>query len=185
MTRLKDSASIRALRASIIDEIKASGDHDGVLYDGKYKPSAAVANRYKEELKGIKFRHIVFRDPETKKIFDFVTSDFDSEAEEIAAIYKRRWAVELLFRWLKGHLDIRRLPLKNNNNAVEVQMAMAIMVQLLLRLKKLATEFRGTLWRLLQTIRTELYRHGLSGSQSRDGCRWSNSPESTLAHSDL
>jgi len=184
VTRLKDSASISALRSLIVDVIKARGDHDGVLYDGGYKPSVPVVNRYKEELEGIKFRHIVFRDPDTKKIFDFVTSDFDSEAEEIAAIYKRRWAVELLFRWLKGHLDIRRLPLKNNN-AVEVQMAVAIMVQLLLRLKKVVTQFRGTLWQLLQAIRAKLHQQGLSGTEPRDGCRWSSASAGTLEISTL
>ena len=183
VTRLKDSKSISALRTSIVEGLKSS-DHDGVLYDGEYKPSAALGNRYKEELKRIKFRHIVFRDPDTKKVFDFVTSDFESEAEEIAAIYKRRWAVELLFRWLKGHLNIRRLPLKNAN-AVEVQMAVAIMTQLLLRLKKMLIEFRGTLWQLLQAMRVELHRHGLSGSGSRDGCRWSAATISNLTVSKL
>ncbi len=184
VTRLKDSATIRALRTTIIDATKESGDYDGVLHDGEYKPSAAMVKRYKEELEDVKFRHIVFRDPDTKKMFDFVTSDFKSEAEEIAAIYKRRWAVELLFRWLKGHLDIRRLPLKNNN-AVEVQMAVAIMVQLLLRLKKIITQFQGTLWQLLDKIRSKLHRQGLMGSESREGCRWSRPPDGTLTLSNL
>jgi hypothetical protein len=184
VTRLKDSASISALRLLIVDVIKESGDHDGVLYDGEYEPSATVANRYKGELQGIKFRHIVFRDPDTKKIFDFVTSNFDSMAEEIAAIYKRRWAVELLFRWLKGHLNIRRLPLKNNN-AVEVQIAVAIMVQLLLQLKKIATQYQGTLWQLLQMIRAKLHQQGLSGTASRDGCRWSSPSAGTLERFNL
>ncbi|MBK7893081.1 MAG: transposase [Bdellovibrionales bacterium] len=41
-----------------------------------------------------------------------MTSDQKASAKMIANIYKRRWAVELLFRWMKGHLDLRRLPLK-------------------------------------------------------------------------
>ncbi len=36
-------------------------------------------------------------------------------AVEIAALYKARWAIELLFRWLKQHLNIRKFVGKNEN----------------------------------------------------------------------
>ena len=60
-----------------------------VLYDGPYTPLKA---------KPVKLRHIIYRDRLTKKIFHFITSDFKASARTIAGIYKRRWAVELLFR---------------------------------------------------------------------------------------
>lgn len=71
----------------------------GVIHDGIYKPS---------KKNKLKLRHVVYRDSLTKKLFHFVTSDFKITAQLVADIYKRRWAVELLFRWLKSHLDIRR-----------------------------------------------------------------------------
>ena len=37
--------------------------------------------------------------------------DLDASAQEIADLYKRRWAIELFFRWVKQVLDqLRRAP---------------------------------------------------------------------------
>lgn len=176
VTRLKDCKNLSSFRIKVITK---AGDIDGVLYDGFYEPSVSVAYRHRDELEGVRFRHVIYRDPKTKKIFDFVSSDLDISAQDIADIYKRRWAVELLFRWLKGHLDVRRLPLKNSN-AAEVQMAAVVLVQLLLQLKKIATKFKGTLWQLLQSIRAELNRVALTGSAVPDDCRWSSAPNANL-----
>ena len=41
-------------------------------------------------------------------IIEVITNDMTREAVEIAALYKARWAIELLFRWLKQHLSIRK-----------------------------------------------------------------------------
>ena len=37
----------------------------------------------------------------------FVTNQFDLPALIIAQIYRRRWAIELFFRWIKPHLRLR------------------------------------------------------------------------------
>lgn len=142
-----------------------------ILFDGVYQPSRSLLAKHSEVPNDIRLRHIIYRDPESGKIFHFVTSDFESAATTIAEIYRKRWAVELLFRWLKGHLNIRRLPVKSVN-AVKVQLAMAVLVQLLLQLKKLREKFQGTLSELLRQIRTTLVQKSLYLSQPPDGCRW-------------
>jgi IS4 transposase len=48
-----------------------------------------------------------------------ITNDLDRHAVEIAALYKGRWQIELLFRWIKQHLDIRKF-LGTNDNAVHL-----------------------------------------------------------------
>lgn len=35
-----------------------------------------------------------------------ITNDLGRPAVEIAALYKRRWQIELLFRWIKQHRHI-------------------------------------------------------------------------------
>lgn len=168
VTRLK-GMSIAKLKAGKRAESKAC---DGVLHDGIYQPCLAALRDVPEaERLNVKFRYIVYRDPDTKKIFYFVTSDFDSPAQMIADTYKRRWAVELLFRWLKGHLDIRYLSTKNTN-AVRIQLAIAVLLQLLLQLKKIIDQFAGTLWELLRKMRTTLVRKSLCASGSPPECRW-------------
>src|SRR5699024_7358417 len=37
-----------------------------------------------------------------------ITKRFDLDADEIAEIYKSRWAIELFFKWMKQHLSIKK-----------------------------------------------------------------------------
>jgi len=172
VTRLKDCETLRKLQIKIM---RGKRDQHGVLHDGFHQPSAVLMSRHREDLEDTQLRHVVYRDPETKKIFHFVTSDFRLSAKTIAAIYKRRWAVELLFRWLKGHLDIRYLAVKTAN-AVKSQLSVAVLLQLLLQLKKITTEFTGTLWSLLRSIRSTLNHRIFASCASPDGCRWKGPP---------
>ncbi len=121
----------------------------------------------------MQLRHIIYRVPLSEKVFHFVTSNKKMSGETIAGVYKKRWAVELLFRWLKGHLGIRRLPTKNPN-AIRTQLAVAVLVQLLLQLKKMIDQFGGTLWDLLRTIRTGLWQQILVEYGPPEDCRWSS-----------
>ncbi len=168
VTRLKECAARRIKKVLLLAENK---DKVGVLWEGENKPIPMTFSRCPDVPKDIKFRHIIYRDPESKKIFDFVTSDFEADAQEIADIYKKRWAVELLFRWLKGHLRIRRFAAKNRN-AMKTQLAVSVLVQLLIQLYRIQNKFRGSLWECLRTLRMALAKHGLgvSGLQTYD--RW-------------
>ena len=67
------------------------------------------------------------------KLLRILSNDLDATAEEIAALYKRRWAIELFFRWVKQILEIRRF-LGTSENAVRIQIAVALIAFLLLRL---------------------------------------------------
>jgi Transposase DDE domain/Domain of unknown function (DUF4372) len=165
VTRLKTSKRRRVL------EMQVSGDSDsastvGVLIDRLYKSTAGGAKGVQLQL-----RHIVYRDPKTKKFFHFVTSDLEISAEEVADIYKRRWAVELLFRWLKGHLNVRYLPTRTPNS-VQVQLAVALIVQLLLQMKKIMERSQNTLWEILRELRMSAARRTLAKSEVPVGCRW-------------
>jgi IS4 transposase len=62
-----------------------------------------------------------------------ITNDMNRTAVEIGALYKARWQIELLFRWIKQHLDIRKF-LGNNDNAIRLQVLAAMIAYLLLRI---------------------------------------------------
>ena len=70
---------------------------------------------------------------ETGKVLRILTNDLDASAREIADLYKRRWAIELFFRWVKQTLKITRF-LGTSENAVRIQIAVALIAFLLLRL---------------------------------------------------
>ena len=105
----------------------------------------------------------------------------ESSAQEIADIYRKRWAVELLFRWLKGHLHVRRFAVKNRN-AMKTQMAIAMMVQLLIQLYRIQNKFTGTLWDCLRDLRVNLAKHGLGVSGLRDYDRWKVAPSTRVTN---
>jgi transposase len=70
---------------------------------------------------------------ETGKILRIVTNDLDAPAEEIAELYKRRWQIELFFRWVKHTLKVRHF-FGTSENAVCIQLAVALIAFLLLRM---------------------------------------------------
>lgn len=70
---------------------------------------------------------------ETGKVLRILCNDLDASAQQIADLYKRRWAIELFFRWVKQTLKIRHF-LGTSENAVRIQIAVALITFLLLRL---------------------------------------------------
>ena len=74
---------------------------------------------------------------ETGKVLRILSNDLDASAQEIADLYKRRWAIELFFRWVKQTLKITRF-LGTSENAVRIQIAVALIAFLLLRLAQVA-----------------------------------------------
>ena len=90
-------------------------------------------------------RHNPFRDPvrevrvtlDTGKVLRILSNDLDASASEIADLYKRRWAIELFFRWVKQVLKIRRF-LGTSENALAIQIAVALIAFLLLRIAQAA-----------------------------------------------
>ena len=54
------------------------------------------------------------------KTLSLLTNDMTRSAVAIAARYKARWQIELLFRWIKQHLKICKF-LGHNENAIKLQ----------------------------------------------------------------
>ena len=70
---------------------------------------------------------------ETGRILRILSNDLDATAREIADLYKRRWAIELFFRWIKQTLKIRHF-IGVSETAVRIQAIVALITYVLLRL---------------------------------------------------
>ena len=70
---------------------------------------------------------------DTGKVLRIVTNDLAAPASKIAELYKRRWAIELFFRWIKQTLKITHF-FGTSEVAVRIQVAVALIAFLLLRL---------------------------------------------------
>ncbi len=171
VTRMKTSKKNRILERALTGTITSKY---GLLCERSYKPST---KRLKEL--SLVLRHIVYRDEKTQKFFHFITSDQNISGLEVAEIYKKRWAVELLFKWLKSHLSIRYLSTRTPNS-IETQLATAVLVQLLLKLQKITQEMSLTTWEILRELRTRLQIIGLTNIDVPPGCRWSPAPGTGL-----
>jgi hypothetical protein len=176
VSRIKKSKSSTIFLNKVV---KDCPDKFGVLFDGPYVVGCNFIHFDFENLEILPLRQIVYRDRETQKLLHFVTSDSKLRGVTIAQIYKRRWGVELLNRWLKGHLRIRYLSVKNTN-AVKTQLSVAVLSHLLLSLQLiLEKKHEGQsekfgITDLLRRIQTDGTRQIVSQSQFPDDCRWNS-----------
>jgi IS4 transposase len=92
---------------------------------------------------------------DTGKVIRILSNDLDATAQEIADLYKRRWAIELFFRWIKQTLNIRCF-LGTSENAVRIQIAVALIAFLLLRLAQAAQHTIQSPLAFARLIRTNL-----------------------------
>jgi IS4 transposase len=92
---------------------------------------------------------------ESGKVLRILTNDLDAPAIEITDLYKRRWQVELFFRWVKQTLKIRHF-LGRSDNAVRIQIAVALIAFLLLRLAHAAQRAVHSLLAFARLVRANL-----------------------------
>jgi hypothetical protein len=112
--------------------------HENQLPEGSTIVSDRIGHLPQRQAKS---RKNPFQDPvrevrvrtETGKVLRIVTNDLDAAADEIAELYKRRWQIELFFRWVKHTLRIRHF-FGTSENAVRIQIAVALIIFLLLRI---------------------------------------------------
>jgi hypothetical protein len=111
---------------------------------------AGMKKKYPKPLRKVKYQ-----DPETKKVYEFLTNDMEREAEEIAAIYKERWDVELFFRWIKQHLKIKTF-WGTSENAAYSQIWAALILTILLWINRALDGITATPHELMVLIKSAL-----------------------------
>jgi hypothetical protein len=102
-----------------------------------------------------KIRRIKFYDVEQKRTFIFLTNNVELKAEEIAAIYKHRWKVELFFKWIKQHLKIKAF-WGRSLNAVKTQVYIAVITYTLVAIIKEKLKSTYSTYEILQILGTSL-----------------------------
>jgi hypothetical protein len=101
-------------------------------------------------------RRIGFRDPQTGKALVFLTNTFPDPALINAQLYRCRWRIELFFKWIKQHLRIKAF-YGNSDNAVRVQVWIAISVYLLVAILKKRLRLPVSLYTMLQIFSLTLF----------------------------
>ena len=96
-------------------------------------------------------RKVAYVDAETGKRLVFLTNNFALPAATIAAIYKRRWQVELFFKWIKQHLRIKAF-YGTSENAVKTQIWIAVSVYVLVAIVRKRLNAQTSLYQILQVL---------------------------------
>lgn len=117
-----------------------------------YLPCRLAASRKNPMSKLVREIHVRI---ETGKVLRIFTNDLKANAPEIAELYKRRWAIELFFRWVKQTLKITHF-FGTSENAVRIQIAVALIAFLLLRLAHEANKAVKSPLAFAQLIRANL-----------------------------
>lgn len=101
-------------------------------------------------------RRIRYHDKETGKRFVFITNNFELKADEIARLYKHRWSIELLFKWIKQHLKIKSF-WGTSANAVKIQIYTAIITYTLVIVIRNKLNCKKSIYEVLQILGIALF----------------------------
>lgn len=86
-----------------------------------------------------------------------LTNRFDIDADEIAEIYKSRWAIELFFKWMKQHLNIKKF-YGHSEQAIHNQVYVAVIVYCLNVLAQLNTNSDRSYLQISRYLKASLWK---------------------------
>lgn len=116
----------------------------------------------------VPLRQVVVWDTAQERPLVFLTNIFHLAASTVAAIYKERWQIELLFKALKQHLKIKTF-VGTTENAVQIQIWTALIAMLLLKFLQLKSTWLWSLSNLAALLRFNLLTY-------RDLWAWLDAP---------
>src|SRR5208337_624370 len=158
VTRFKKNTPLLSARSMPIEP------GTGVVSDRIGFLPGRQANSRKNPMQGA-VREIVVT-METGGTLRIFSNDLDAPAKEIADLYKRRWQIELFFRVMKQTLKITKF-LGRSENAVRIQIAVALIAFLLLRQLQDVTKATHGFLELTRLVRANLM-HRKDVSRLRD-----------------
>jgi hypothetical protein len=129
VTRLKKNTPLTVAKSNRVPkDSNIVSDRIGHL------PARLAANRKNPLQVAVREIQVII---DSGKKLRIVTNDLDAPAEQIADLYKQRWQIELFFRWVKQTLRIKHF-IGVSENAVRIQIAVALIAFLILRLAQAA-----------------------------------------------
>lgn len=146
-----------------VTRLKKNADYQ-IIETMSYSLCEPVRGDRRIELSGVKakkaypdaLRMVEFHDDEHNRDYQFLTNNFELSAKEIADIYKARWQVELFFKWIKQNLKIKTF-WGTSANAVRIQIWIALILFLLLWIKKSLICVKESLQRMRQVLKTTFF----------------------------
>ena len=146
VTRAKSNLSFKRVSALNVDK------STGLRCDQIIKLKGNKSSRFYPK----KLRRVKFYDKEGRKTFVFISNNFEVDALMIALLYKHRWQIELFFKWIKQHLQIKTF-WGTSANCVKTQIWIAISTYLLIAYAKKQLKTPLTLYEISQIISVSVF----------------------------
>jgi len=125
VTRTKTNFKFKRLYSNTVNK------KDGVKCDQIIKLAGFYSSKNNPE----KLRRIKFYDIERDSQILLLTNNFSLPAKSIADLYRKRWKIEIFFKWIKQHLRIKAF-YGTSENAVKTQIWIAISIYVLIAIIK-------------------------------------------------
>jgi hypothetical protein len=106
--------------------------------------------RWSKKHYSLPLRRVRFRTQQDRYLV-LLTNNFELSTLEVCELYRRRWQVELFFKWIKQHLRIRRF-FGRSRNAIHCQIWTAICTYLLVAILKKHLKLEKSLYEILQIL---------------------------------
>jgi len=146
VSRLKKSIKwTRVISHPVDKSVGLRSDQEILLFSKQTK--AKYPNR---------LRRISFRDDTQNRTLVFLTNNFYLPADTIAALYKKRWEIELFFKWIKQNLKVKSF-YGTSPNAVKTQIWIAMIVYLILAIIKERYQLKPSMSQLLHFLEVNLF----------------------------
>jgi hypothetical protein len=163
VTRPRYNTVIEVIGASAVSEIE---------YDlGVRKDEQIIMGHPEKHIIKVRCRRITFFDSANQRTFEFITNNNKVKASTIAAIYKQRWQIELLFKRLKQNMQLKYF-LGDNQNAIKIQIWCTLIADLLLKVATRGIKRNWSFSNLSSLIRLHLMNY-------TDLKKFLNNPENT------
>ncbi|MDR1789646.1 MAG: IS4 family transposase, partial [Opitutaceae bacterium] len=147
VTRLKRCVKFRVKESRKVDKTTGLRCDQTIELKGK-----KGSKRYTLPL-----RRIRYCDIETGNMLVFASNNFALPALTITAIYKKRWEIELFFRWMKQHLRLRKFFCRDING-VRSQVWSAICAYLLIAIAKKELNLSESLYTLQEVFAVSIFQ---------------------------
>ena len=132
-------------------EVLESQRKKGVLKDTQI----ILGHTAHKNITHVKARLVVYKDPKSKEVFEFITNNLRFAPFTIAEFYRKRWQIELLFKRIKQNYPLKNF-LGDSENAIRIQVWCALIADLLIKLVKANAGRKWSFSNLSSMIRLHL-----------------------------
>jgi len=123
--------------------------------DNLYDYDITMGTDYSKNKTKHKYREILYFEEDSDEEFRLVTNIFHLPAKDIVSLYKKRWDIELFFKWIKQHLTIKNW-IGYTFNAITLQIYSALIIYILLLLIKNRLKSSLSLFDILRKLRANI-----------------------------